>query len=290
NHDPGIATSPYWLYRWSDNVHIFHEEFTAVELPELDCVVYGLGFAHFAIKDPLLAGLRIADPDKLNLVVLHGEDHSSPLAGGNSNYLPFTAANLVQAGADYYALGHYHRPKIVWQDASRVRACYAGSPEPLGFSEEGEHGVFCGTVGKESTDLRFVPLNQRTYRTVELRCNGQEFANQLVQLAVSSIPQAERQRDIFRLVYTGEVEPSLEFDRNKLEAVLAPYFFSCRTENDTVPRYDLNGFDRKTARGMFVARMETMLANAVTEEEREIMRQSLYFGLDALNLQKVVER
>lgn len=291
NHDPGLPGSPYWSFPWAENVHIFREEIEAVPLEELGCVVYGLGFAHFAVKDPLLRGFQVKDPEQINLMVLHGDDRTNPLAAASSsNYLPFTASDLALAGADYYALGHHHRPRVIWEEQGLVKACYAGSTEPLGFGEEGEHGVFFGTVGKEQSQLRFVRLNQRSYRTLTLRCSGEGYLEQLVELALQQIPAVERQRDLFRLIYAGEVEPALEFDRIKLEELLSPHFFHCRVENDTVSNYDLNSLDTRTVRGMFTAKLQALLQEAEAEEDKELFRKTLYYGLDALNLGKVGER
>ncbi len=290
NHDPGLTNSPYWSYPWSENVHIFREKFEAVHLPDLDCMVYGLGFAHFAVKDPLLAHFRVADRKMLNLVVLHGEDVSSPVAARSSNYLPFSVSELALAGADYYALGHYHRPRVLWEEGGSIRACYSGSPEPLGYDEEGEHGVFCGLVAKEGNKVSFVRLNSRSYRTVSVACGGEEFLEQLAELAVKRVPEAERQQNFSRLVFSGEVDPGLEFDRVKLEGLLASQFFACRVENATVPAHEWTGYDLRTARGMFASKLQVMLAKETDDEEKEIIRQGLYYGLDALNLGKVVER
>ena len=45
NHDPLVPGSPYLEGKWPENVHIFRsEDLTAVELPELNCVVYGAAF------------------------------------------------------------------------------------------------------------------------------------------------------------------------------------------------------------------------------------------------------
>ena len=113
---------------------------------------------------------------------------------------------------------------------------------------------------------------------------------QLADLAVQRVPEAERRQDFFRLIFTGEVDPALEFDRGKLEGILAAHFFSCRVENATAPSHDWSSYDLRTARGMFAAKLQAMLAEETDPDEKEIIRQSLYYGLDALNLGKVVER
>jgi DNA repair protein SbcD/Mre11 len=290
NHDPGLPTSPYWVYPWSSNVHIFREKFETIELRELGCRVHGLGYCHFAVKERHLANFRVPDHELIDLVLLHGEAKTSPLASENSNYLPFTIAEMAEGGANYYALGHHHRARVVWEERGNPKACYSGSPEPLGYDEEGEHGVYCGYVGKDKNELRFVKLNQRSYRTIQVPCCGEEFMEELAMLAQTTIPEVDRSRDFIRLVFSGETEPSLEFDRSKLESLLAPHFYHCKVENATVPRYELDIFDQRTARGMFISKLNAMLEQAVDEDSKEIFRQSLYMGLDALNLGKVVER
>ncbi|HWJ04132.1 MAG TPA: DNA repair exonuclease [Verrucomicrobiae bacterium] len=290
NHDPGLVNSPYWSYPWHENVHIFRERVEGINIDELNCTVYGLGFAHFAIKQNLLKSFKVENPARVNIMLFHGEDKSIPVGSGESNYLPFSVADLAQGGADYYAIGHNHRPRVVWEDGVNVKACYAGSPEPLGYDEGGEHGVFCGTVDKGRNNLKFVKLNERSYRTQKITCRGEEYLADLVKVCLDSIPEAERSQDFVKLVFAGEVDPGLEFHQAKMEELLEPYFFHCKVENQTIPRYDVEHYDPRTARGMFAAKINAMLAGADREEDKEVLRQTLLLGLDALNLGKVVER
>ena len=59
NHDPYSAKSPYATLSWPENVHVFTSKTVErVELPELQCAVYGAAFTAPVQDESLLAGFR----------------------------------------------------------------------------------------------------------------------------------------------------------------------------------------------------------------------------------------
>jgi len=63
----------------------------------------------------------------------------------DSRYNPMSSGELALLGMDYIALGHFHN---TLRGVGKSENIYnPGSPEPLGFDEEGEHGVFIGRIG-----------------------------------------------------------------------------------------------------------------------------------------------
>ena len=58
--------------------------------------------------------------------------------GGDSSHIPINQEKLRQAGFDYIALGHIHKP---WID-DRSPMAYAGALEPIDRNDEGPHGIF----------------------------------------------------------------------------------------------------------------------------------------------------
>ena len=74
NHDPYSAKSPYATLSWPENVHVFTSKTVErVELPELQCAVYGAAFTAPVQDESLLAGFRAPEDDFIHLMVLHGD-------------------------------------------------------------------------------------------------------------------------------------------------------------------------------------------------------------------------
>src|SRR5690606_24811815 len=61
---------------------------------------------------------------------------------------PFNSAELLAAGFDYTALGHYHRYSDIRDDRGMIRAAYGGIPVARGLDETGDHFVLLGEIEK----------------------------------------------------------------------------------------------------------------------------------------------
>ena len=86
NHDPYSAKSPYATLSWPENVHVFTSKTVErVELPELQCAVYGAAFTAPVQDESLLAGFRAPEDDFIHLMVLHGD-----ISATESRYDPLT--------------------------------------------------------------------------------------------------------------------------------------------------------------------------------------------------------
>ena len=99
NHDALLPGSPYLENGWPENVHIFRTaEPERVSLPEFD--VYGAGFLR-AEMPAMLDGFRVADPARLNILVLHGdaENPASPYDTSTAAASGATAARCARGPA-----------------------------------------------------------------------------------------------------------------------------------------------------------------------------------------------
>ena len=105
NHDPYSAKSAYATLSWPENVHVFTSKTVErVELPELQCAVYGAAFTAPVQDESLLAGFRAPEDDFIHLMVLHGD-----ISATESRYDPLTKEQIKESGIDYLALGHTHQ-------------------------------------------------------------------------------------------------------------------------------------------------------------------------------------
>ncbi len=260
NHDPNTATSYYRSYAWAPNVHIFGPRWEEVGLPELGVTVYGYGYDRPEVTEPLLRSLRVREPGRINLAVVHA---SSTLGGGDgfAPYLPFNPAEVDAAGVDYLALGHYHHHSVVRQAGGRVTAQYPGSPESLDFGQRGPHGVILGAIRKDGSSLRLVPVGRREHRGAVVDVTGASTLQEVRDRVLAAVAAERRRVDLFRITLTGTVEEALEIDPLELSASLCGEFYYLRILDETTPDCDLDRLVQEPgARGLFVRRLRDRLA------------------------------
>jgi len=276
NHDPALPESYYRSYPWPENVHVFGRQVERIDLDDLGASVYGWGFGAWEEHENHLEGLRVADPWRINLVVVHG---------GQAPYHPFRPADLAAIGADYIALGHIHKQGVVLEEQGRVIARYPGSPEALSFGEPGQHGVYLGTVDKQANALRFVPTGRREFITRDLPVDGLSTPEAVMEAVLACGEAEARQRHCYRVNLVGRRDPELALDLPVLEERLQPQFFLLRLIDQTEPDWDLAAIAReRSARGLFVQRLLAMAEEAPAPEQERI-RRALQLGLNAFQEQ-----
>lgn len=223
NHDFFASGSPY-CEDWPENVHIFRNPSPApVMVDGLDAVVWGAAFTS-STSGLLLEGFRVEDPDRFNLMVLHG-DAGSP----SSPYNPVTAEQIAESGLDYLALGHIHAASGA-RTAGKTVYAWPGCAMGRGFDELGEKGVYLGTLSENGCELAFRPLPGRRYEILRVEAGDDPLTAILDRLP------PETENDIYRVILTGPAEPP---DLRKLERELSPRFFGLTLRDETRPVRDL---------------------------------------------------
>lgn len=271
NHDFWRRGGGYARMALPGNVRVFSENaVTAVELPELGARVWGAAFTD-RYAGPLLRGFSVEKrPGTLDLLCLHGE-----VGNPDSRYDPVSEAELSASNLDYAAFGHIH----AFSGARTAgRTCYAwpGCPQGRGFDETGEKGVILADAAPGQVSLRFLPLGGRRYEIVTADASGDETA-----AAQAAVP-AGAERDTYRLILTGEREDAP--DLPAIRRALAGRVDMLQLRDETRLRRDVwarAGED--SLRGLFLARLHTMLKAAKTDEERARITRAARWGLAALD-------
>ncbi|MBQ4370126.1 MAG: DNA repair exonuclease [Oscillospiraceae bacterium] len=269
NHDFYSANSPYNVVRLPENVYVFKSpEIEAVELPELECTVYGSAFVS-AYSESMLKGFTAAGMGT-RIIIMHGD-----LEAPDSRYNPVTEQDAADSGADYIALGHNHTFSGVRKAGNTYYAC-PGCPEGRGFDEPGEKGVLVGEVGRGTAELEFVPLGGRKYSTLTVDVTGKD-----VEAAFIAALPDDAQRDIFRVILTGECSGAP--NTAALEAAGEEKFFSLSVRDATRPERDIwEQTGEKTLRGIFLSRMREKY-DAADETERGRIIMAVRFALAAMD-------
>ena len=169
NHDFSDPNSPWSKELWPENVHIFRsQQIESVAIPELDCRVYGAGFASMDCPAQL-EGFVAVKTEKYAIGIFHGDTTQV-----NSPYNPITKAQVQASDLDYLALGHIHKADQFI--AGKTLCTWPGCPMGRGYDEQGEKGVYIVTL-EERASLRFCPLD--TPRFYDLQAEPQNLGNVL---------------------------------------------------------------------------------------------------------------
>ena len=124
-----------------------------------------------------------------------------------------TVGNIDEVSADvlekfdYAALGHIHKPEIIFEDLM----AYAGSLEPLDHTETGYHGLIEGEISEEKKQITFVSFAKRMYTQVEVMISDEMSALEIVDRVETELSYRGRE-NIYEIVLTGSIDPQIHLD------------------------------------------------------------------------------
>jgi len=279
NHDPYVKNSWYRSYNWNDNVHILTTENPEYYDENLNVYFYGIGFDSFHQDNLPVQKAPQVLPGRFNICLFHG---TLDMQFAQSPYNPVTSGYLTGLGFDYYALGHFHSRNEALSDIGIINP---GSPEPLGFDEEGEHGVYLVELTREESlkrEYTFVKTQQRAYFDMDINIEDVKSHAGLLEKIEDILCMYDSQKNIFRINLTGRRYLDSHIDVNTLRHQLENACFSIQFYDNTRPMYDLDELAKeKNLTGIFVRKMKERMDNA-DGEEKQLLERALYLGLEAL--------
>lgn len=261
NHDYISEHSYYRNFKWPENVYFFeHEKLDAVYLETLHTWVYGLSYEHREITQPLYDRAVPNDEDGYHILLAHG---------GDEKHIPMQKKRLAQAGFDYIALGHIHKPEMFSEGMA-----YAGALEPMDRLDVGEHGYIYGEINDYGTHLQFCPFSCREYKELCIEADTEMTSGEMEDWLRQQIQQ-EGVWHMYNIRLTGYRDPDIIFSRERLA--------SCgqivSIKDETMPWFDIEQLYQENAdnlMGMFIEKVYRM---PITEERRQ---QILSYGLQAM--------
>ena len=273
NHDHYDPAGAYGKILWPENVAVFREDrLTRLDYPQYGCAVWGAAFTAPEVPDgSVLDGFAAPDDGLAHLLVLHGD-----LNGWDSRYRPLTAEQLAATGVDYAALGHQHTCTGVLRSGETAYA-YCGCIEGRGFDELGEKGILIGTVEPGKADLRFMPMGNRRYEILQVDVTETEPL-----AAVTAALPRDTERDIYRVLLTGETEAPVRLDW--LQRELEDRFYALELRDQTRMKQDIwakCGDD--SLRGLFLQELRRAYDETEDEGKRRQIEQAVRFGLAAMD-------
>ncbi|HEX2945352.1 MAG TPA: DNA repair exonuclease [Clostridia bacterium] len=277
NHDPAVPEAFYSSFEWPQNVHILTGKNKYHELPQKRTRIYG------GVMSP--DGL---DPAYINILIYHG---TLDMPFSSDAFQPVSSSQLAAAGFDYCAFGHFHT--IISGAGSGRNIFNAGSPEPLGFDEEGEHGVIIADVLKSSdagTEIHteFVKICRRHFISIETDIGVCLSDEQAADKIVSDIVRNGSSEDLYRVFLCGYVSREFRPNTELIRQLLKEKTFYLKLIDRTVPDYDFTRIAGEPGlRGLFARKLLDRAAAASGEEERQLVMQALYYGMEAIDEGKV---
>lgn len=278
NHDPYMNNSFYKLINWPDNVHIFTSNIEKVYIKELDVNVWGGAFVDKYIRKSMITNFN-GKSDKINLMVLHGEISSS---NEGNEYNPITLSEIQRSGMDYIALGHRHGFSGINKEGSTYYA-YSGNPQGRGFDELGDKGVIFGYVSKGMVDFKFVKTSKRNYEEVKIDISNYFGYEEVKNIILNFIDENNRKNNLYKIILYGEISEEFNIDEKVLTEKLSSYFYYCKVIDKTSVKLDIEELSRGySVKSIFARKIQRMLEESNTEEEREVIKMALKIGMSSL--------
>lgn len=275
NHDYYSASS-IWSRLHVDGVHIFvGPEYTFETLEETGISIGGIAFNPKDSKRRAFENMEVA-PDFFTILLTHAS--YEVFQGQIEEYHPFSAAELEHVPAVYVALGHYHRFNTI--DSGKVKACYPGSPEGLGFdqAETGERYVVIGKVADDGqVEIEPVQINTRLVYSSEIDCTSFESVDTLHE----RLRNICKQNAIVNVRLTGtpgrEILHAIDEIAERFKE--SCYYLSVDTSGLVSPIEQFS--EDRTMLGMFRKYMIDQITKAEDPERQRLLRRALDLGLAA---------
>ncbi|MBQ7372262.1 MAG: DNA repair exonuclease [Blautia sp.] len=261
NHDYMGKDSFYHTFSWEKNVTFFQKEtLTCVDAGK-GVYVYGLSYHHRELKEPLYDNARPGKEEGCHILLAHG---------GDEDHIPIRYSALHTAGFDYIALGHIHKPQILFPG----QMAYAGALEPVDRGDLGTHGYLAGSWENGRLRLEFVPFACRSYQQITLTVREDSTQYSLEDMLQADI-RSRGSQNLYQVTLEGIRSPELLLIPEKLQKL------GNITEvvDESRPAYDLEALEKQysgTLIGDYITHFRKMGQLSETEKK------ALYYGLQAL--------
>ena len=168
NHDP--LPGGREAVKLPDNVRRFGKQvsmFTFEKNGSPAAHIYGVSFSRAAENENLALKFSRRDPAQPAIAVLHCNVGDT----GHENYAPCSIDDLVNAGMDYWALGHVHQFRVLRQQTPAI--VYPGCAQGCNPRETGPHGCCLVTINDDGgIQTEFRAIDSIRYETIDLSVEG----------------------------------------------------------------------------------------------------------------------
>lgn len=280
----------YYLKGNHDNFYLDWEE-----LPE-NLILFGDEWMTYAVTEEIqITGVEIStanvaeiydslvlDQEKINIVMLHGQDVESTVAN-QPDWIDLR--KLRNKGIDYLALGHIHSYRKGILDG-RGEYCYPGCLEGRGFDECGTHGFVLLNIDEEQRQIEaeFIPFSKRNLYVVEVDVSGCMDSVEMIERVRTELKKKEiSEESLVKVILEGEVDVESEMNTAYISMALEEMYYFLKLVDQTKFAihteeylYDIS------LRGEFIRTVQ-----AAEELSREDRNTVIRYGLQILNGEEV---
>lgn len=273
-----------------DNLIIFNtQDFDSVEIDGIKV----FGCANLIPEhNPFLSKPEMNDKD-INVALCHGSLLSF-IPEGKELWLPFNEDDLLQAGFDYIALGHYHGYREITTKGGIIKAAYPGSLVPVTMKEKGDRGGLHVEITKEdnacTVRAEFVRLSQLKIEDININLTPDTSIKELSERLRKTLSSyQDSSQIIFNINLAGFGLPNMEM----LYEDIDEYCLFARFNTENLSSININDmlsmYSKDSTIGMFLRRLLEEIENA-DEPEKRLIINALAYGLDALSGKQINPR
>lgn len=260
--DPGSAWETYTFE--SNTVVMPRDQAASVYFEDLNVCVTGYSYGHATYTGRILERMRPGRQDAYNILLGHG---------GDMEHMPFSKEHVAQLGFQYVALGHMHKPAHILKN----HMAFAGTLEPLDYTETGKHGYILGQVETSGeTTITFVPFSCRRYVNLALDLNT-TFTNGDICNLVESKMQETGADNIYRILLRGRVAQNMEINLSELTRRYCINEVIDKTECD----YDMAELALANE-GNLLGKIVQEFSQETSAGDKEIREKALHYCMEAL--------
>lgn len=260
NHDYMSPEGAYAKYRFqTKTVCLPADRMTSAYIRELGVCVTGRSYDRQEIPMGIYDDARPVREDTVNFLLAHG---------GDITHAPLKKQKLLDAGFDYIALGHIHKPEILVPD----KMAYAGSLEPIDYTDVGDRGYIIGEISKEYCHIEWKKINVRNYINLSLKVKPEYSGAQIIDAIEKEMKRLGTQH-IYRILLKGQKDDDVQPD---FLALTTRYMISM-IDDYTRGRLDVEGLlaeNRENLIGQFIIQLK--------DREDIVSKKALEYGLHAL--------
>ncbi|MDP8216855.1 MAG: DNA repair exonuclease [Candidatus Kaelpia imicola] len=274
NHDILEDSSPYLIYDWPENSHIFGPDFEKIKIKD-NLYIWGVSVSPENVSKNLLKDLNVENREALNIVLMHGSETGTTEESIFGDSLPFSSGDMESSGADYIALGHYHNCRPAPRLDQRVLGYYSGSPESLSFKELGERFILkVGLKKGELPEVDKISFQRRYYKEIQVDCSGVLSSDE-----VKEIIKDNSDKDaVVSITLKGGIDPDIRIDLEDIEDYIkqSDLFFAFNLKSDIRSAYSQELIESSLLGKNFVKILQGR------QDSKEVVDIAIKIGLDAI--------
>ncbi len=269
--DPYNINNMYEYIEWPDNVHIIKntENVEKLNFPHDNLCIYSISWDKHEENRKTQSIYDISVDDlKINILMLHGDIDSN-------DRLPINV-DVIKNKFDYCPLGGRHNFQQITGNV-----VYCGTPEPMSFEEEGDHGIIVGSIEKNNVQYSLLPIAKRKFVKRKIELNLSYSFNKILDLIKFSGDTFSNIKDYVHIELTGEVNTDISMDEIENEA--KQFFYYIEFEDNYI--YETESRNYEGNEYNIIESYKLQFDN----NDDKLQQQAFKLGLEVLRKEKVVK-